>query len=68
MTDQDEMSLIIYYNSIRKNYIDDIKVLIENGCKNRAILSFKYDYLNFIINLMQILIILISATVTLRIN
>ena len=65
MTDQDEMSLIIYYNSIRKNYIDDIKVLIENGCKNRAILSFKYDYLNFIINLMQILIILISATVTL---
>lgn len=65
MTEQDEMSLIMYYNSIRKNYIDDIKVLIENGCKNRAILSFKYDYLNFIINTMQILIILISATVTL---
>jgi len=65
MTEQDEMSLVIYYNSIRKNYIDDIKVLIENGCKNRAILSFKYDYLNFLINLMQILIILISASLTL---
>ena len=65
MTEPDEMSLVRYYNSIRLNYIDDIKVLIDNGSKNRAILSFKYDHLNFIINVMQILIILISSTVTL---
>ena len=33
--------------------------------KIKAILSFKYDHLNLIINTMQILIILISACLTL---
>lgn len=56
---------IRYYNAIRLNYIDDIDSILKNGYKNKAILSFKYDHLNFIINTMQILIIFISASLTL---
>ena len=49
-----------YYNAVRLNYIDNIDSILKNGYKNKAILSFKYDHLNLIINTMQILIILIS--------
>lgn len=54
-----------YYNAVRLNYIDNIDSILKNGYKNKAILSFKYDHLNLIINTMQILIILISACLTL---
>ena len=56
------MNEIQYYNDIRLNYIDDINDLLILGYRSKAILSFKYDHLNFVINTMQILIIFISAS------
>ena len=59
------MNEVQYYNDIRLNYIDDINDLLILGYRSKAILSFKYDHLNFVINTMQILIIFISAALTL---
>lgn len=59
------MNEVKYYNDIRLNYIDDIDDLLILGYRSKAILSFKYDHLNFVINTMQILIIFISAALTL---
>lgn len=59
------MNEVQYYNDIRLNYIDDINELLILGYRSKAILSFKYDHLNFVINTMQILIIFISAALTL---
>ena len=54
-----------YYNEVRKNYIEDIKSILKKSKQDKAILSFKYDHLNFRINLIQITIIFISASLTL---
>ena len=59
------MNEVKYYNDIRLNYIDDIDDLLILGYRSKAILSFKYDHLNFVINTIQILIIFISASLTL---
>ena len=56
---------INYHDKIRNNYIKKIKQDIEESVRNKAMLSLKYDDLNFKINLVQISIICISAALTL---
>ena len=55
---------IKYQDCVRKNYILDISKNIDQCVKNKAMLSFKNEYLSFIINFVQISIIVISAGLT----
>jgi len=56
---------ITYHDKIRNNYIKKINHDIEESVRNKAMLSLKYDDLNFKINVVQISIICISASLTL---
>ena len=42
---------IKYHDCVRKNYILDISKNIDQCVKHKAMLSFKNDYLSFIINI-----------------
>ena len=55
---------IKYHDCVRKNYIRDISKNIDQCIKHKAMLSFKNDHLSFIVNVVQISIIIISATLT----
>jgi len=50
---------------LNKKYIDDINFHRKQCSKNKALLSFKYDELNFKTNVIQIIIILLSTGITL---
>ena len=58
------MEVINYHDAIRKNYVYDIHRNINQSIKNKAMLSFKYDDLNYWVTFVQISIILISTGLT----
>ena len=49
---------------INKKYIDDINFHRKQCSKNKALLSFKYEELNFKTNIIQITIIILSTGIT----
>ena len=49
---------------INKKYIDDISFHRKQCSKNKALLSFKYEELNFKTNIIQIMIIILSTGIT----
>lgn len=51
--------------NVKDKYVIEINKNINNCIKNKAMLSFKYEYLNFWINFTQITIIIISGSLTL---
>ena len=55
---------IQYHDSVRKNYLYDLHQNINESVKNKAMLSLKYDDLNFWITLVQVSIIFISTGLT----
>ena len=55
---------IQYHDSVRKNYLSDLHQNINESVKNKAMLSLKYDDLNFWITLVQVSIIFISTGLT----
>ena len=55
---------IQYHDAIRKNYLYDLNRNINQSIKNKAMLSLKYDDLNFWITLVQVSIIFISTGLT----
>lgn len=55
---------ITYYDEIRKNYLYDLHRNINTSIKNKAMLSLKYDDLNFWVTLVQVSIIFISTGLT----
>ena len=56
---------IKYNDGIRKRYVIEIYKNVNNCIKNKAMLSFKYEYLNFWVNFTQITIIVLSGILTL---
>ena len=55
---------INYHDEIRKNYLYDLHRNINTSIKNKAMLSLKYDDLNFWVTLVQVSIIFISTGLT----
>lgn len=58
------MDVINFHDAIRKNYVFDIRKNINQSIKNKAMLSFKYDDLNYWVTFVQIGIIFISTGLT----
>ena len=59
-----DYKVITYYDEIRKNYLTDLHRNINTSIKNKAMLSLKYDDLNFWVTLVQVSIIFISTGLT----
>lgn len=55
---------IKYHDEIRKNYLYDLHKNINTSIKNKAMISLKYDDLNFWVILVQVSIIFISTGLT----
>ena len=55
---------IKYLDSVRKNFLYDLHHNLNQSIKNKAMLSLKYDDLNFWVTLVQISIIVISTGLT----
>lgn len=58
------MSFIQYHDSVRNNFVADINTNLNQSIKNKAMLSLKYESLNFRISIVQIGIILLSTGLT----
>jgi len=55
---------IKYLDAVRKNFVFDLHHNLNQSIKNKAMLSLKYDDLNFWVTLVQISIIVISTGLT----